>query len=117
MMINILFDGTFDRHYTREAVSQASAEAADGIRSAIAEHGEPGRWEATVYWHEERQAFSVELRQDGERIDRRPMADRNEGDFLHWDTESNRGRQLAFMEHTRQLLRAHRERLTGTPAR
>jgi hypothetical protein len=115
MIANIDFDGTFDRHFTPDAAPQARAEIANAIREALAEEPEPARWDAIIRWHEERQAFSVDLKRDGEAFDKRPAAHRDDADFLPWNAESDRGRHAAFLGYTRGLLQAQRARLAYAP--
>lgn len=106
MIAIVHFDGTFERHFTPESATHVRGEIADAIRAALADEGETGRWEATVFWHEERQAFSVELAKDGEAIDRRPAASLEAEDYLSWNEESRRARHTAFREYTRRRLHA-----------
>lgn len=92
MIANIEFDGSFERHFMREAASEARGEIANAIRTALADEAGDARWEAVVFWHEEHQAVSVELKKDGKIFDKRPAANRDAGDFLSWNAESRRSR-------------------------
>lgn len=109
MIANIHFDGSFDRHFTAAAAAEARGEIANAIRTALAEEADAARWDAVVLWHEARQAFSVELKKDGELFDKRPAASRDAGDFLSWNAESRGSRSAAFTDYTRRLLDARRE--------